>query len=523
MTVLKAPQTVPASVLGSKQHFWALGLAWTLILTASLAWNIVQEKQGTLASARIQARVAYEKDILYRRWNAGLGSVYAPVTTKTQPDPYLSDLPERDVLTPSGQKLTLMHPAYMTRQVYELAEKESEIYGHITSLKPIRPENAPDAWEAAALRAFERGEKEVSSFEEIKGREYLRLIRPLIIEKPCLRCHARQGYREGDIRGGIRVSIPLQPLRTLERQHIWKLAVAHGIVWLIGLGAIGMWTERLRQSERSRRCAEEEVRKYSEHLEHLVQARTADLKTANRQLEEDIAERRRAEEALRDSEEQLRDVSLRLLNAQETERGRISRELHDELGGSLACLKLQLSSIPRNLRPEQTELQKDCRESLQYLDQAIDNVYRISRDLSPQILEDYGISAALRWLVDHFARNSKIRVDAQIMEIDDLFPRDAQITLYRILQEALTNIVKHAGARNVRVAVKREDGSVSLSVADDGKGFRAVAFLKPGSARGLGLRTIHERARLLGGSLVLGSEEGKGTHITLTVPIKQGG
>ena len=235
-TIMKGPDQFKASLLGPKHHFWALGLAWAMIVAASLAWNTVQEKQGTLDNARIQARVAYEKDMLYRRWNAGHGSVYVPVTKETQPDPYLSDLPERDITTPSGKRLTLMHPAYMTRQAYELAEKESGVYGHITSLKPIRPQNAPDLWETAVLQAFERGEKEVSSIEEIKGREYMRLMRPLIIEKACLTCHAKQGYREGEIRGGIKVSIPMGPLRAIEHGHLLKLTIGHGLIWLVGLG-----------------------------------------------------------------------------------------------------------------------------------------------------------------------------------------------------------------------------------------------------------------------------------------------
>lgn len=520
---MKGPEKIKASILGPKHHFWALGLAWTIIVAASMVWNTVQEKQGTLDTAKIQARVAYEKDMLYRRWNAGHGPVYVPVTKETQPDPYLSDLPERDITTPWGKRLTLMHPAYMTRQAYELAEKESGVYGHITSLKPIRPQNAPDLWETAALHSFERGEKEISSTEEIKGQEYLRLMRPLIIEKECLICHAKQGYHEGEIRGGIKVSIPMGPLRAIENRHILKLTIGHGLIWLIGLGGIGLWTQRLRQSERGRKWAEEEVRKYSEHLEKLVQERTAELSMANEQLQQDIDERKRGEGALRESEKQLQDLSLQLLKAQETERGRISRELHDELGGALAVLKLRLSCIAKGLQTEQTELREECGENLQYIDQMIENVYRISRDLSPHLLEDLGISAALKWLINNFSKNYKATIQSDIMDIDYLLPRDAQIILYRILQEALTNIGKHAQAKNVSVVVQKHNDSVSLLVEDDGKGFNASqASIKGGIETGLGLRTMNERARLLGGSLDLWSQEGKGTRITLDIPIKRG-
>ncbi len=521
---MKGPEKIKASaVLGPKHHFWVLGLAWTIILAASLAWTTAQEKQATLEMARIQARVAYEKDMLYRRWNAGHGLVYVPVTKETQPDPYLSDLPERDITTSSGKRLTLMHPTYMTRQAYELAEKESGVYGHITSLRPLRPENAPDSWETAALQAFESGEKEVSSFQEINGREFMRLIRPLIIEKACLKCHAKQGYHEGQIRGGIKVSIPMEPLRAIEHKHVRLLAIGHGVIWLIGLAGIGLWTQRLRQSERRRKGAEEEVRKYSEHLENLVQERAGELRMANEKLQQDIAERQRAEEGLRESEEQLRDLSLRLLKAQETERRRISRELHDELGGTLAVLKLRLSYIARNLQNGQIELREECEENLRYLDQMIENVYRISHDLSPHLLENLGISAALRWLINHFIKNYNVAMQSDIIDIDNLFARDDQVILYRIVQEALANIGKHAQAKNASVVVQKHNDSLSLLVEDDGKGFNPhQAFMKDGTQMGLGLRTINERARLLGGSLDLWSQEGKGTRITLSIPIKRG-
>lgn len=202
-----------------KHYVWLLAVVWTTVVAASLAWNLFQTEQETLEAARIQARVAYEKDVIYRRWNAGHGGVYVPVTKETQPNPYLSDVPERDITTPSGKTLTLMNPAWMTRQAHELQKQKIGIRGHITSLNPIRPENAPDQKETEALRAFERKKTEIKWVEEIEGREHMRLMRPLITEKGCLKCHAKQGYHEGDIRGGISVSILMEPFRVIERER----------------------------------------------------------------------------------------------------------------------------------------------------------------------------------------------------------------------------------------------------------------------------------------------------------------
>lgn len=246
-----------------QRYTWVLAIVWTVVVAGSLLWNIVQLKEHSLETARIQARSAFMKDIVYRRWNAMHGGVYAPVTEKTQPNPYLS-VPDREIITPSGKMYTLINPAYMTRQMYELAEEEYGIYGHITSLKPIRPENAADTWETQALQTFERGETEFSSVEEMKGQKYMRLMSPLITEKSCLKCHAAQGYKEGDIRGGISVSVPLAPLLLTMNRGILVSTTGHTLLWLMGLLGIVLGTRRLTRGELERKQTEEALRESEE-------------------------------------------------------------------------------------------------------------------------------------------------------------------------------------------------------------------------------------------------------------------
>ncbi|MBC8503702.1 MAG: PAS domain S-box protein [Chloroflexi bacterium] len=204
----------------------------------SLVLNTFQVHRNTEESTRIQARVAYEKDVLFRRWNAGHGGVYVQISEETQPNPYLNDIEERNISTPLGKELTLINPAYMTRQVHELQLEQNGVLGHITSLNPIRLENAPDKWEINALEAFELGELEVSSIEVLDEKKYLRLMRPLITEQGCLLCHASQGYQVGDIRGGISVSVPMAPLMEIERGQIIALWGGHLSFLLLGFGAI---------------------------------------------------------------------------------------------------------------------------------------------------------------------------------------------------------------------------------------------------------------------------------------------
>ncbi|MFH1036116.1 MAG: DUF3365 domain-containing protein [Pseudomonadota bacterium] len=245
----------PAAPRQRRLAWLAAGL-WTMLVAASLAWNLYAQQAEVMEMARAQARMAFDKDLLYRRWSAGLGGVYAPVTPLTPPNPYL-EVPERDLRTPGGQELTLINPAYMTRMVHEMAQQSHGVRGHITSLRPLRPANAPDAWEARSLRGFERGLAEDSQRLEIEGRPYLRLMRPLPYEQACASCHARQGYQPGQVRGGISVSVPLEPLLAVARHHHYLMVLTHGLLWLLGLVGLILAFRGLERRQRARRQAEQ--------------------------------------------------------------------------------------------------------------------------------------------------------------------------------------------------------------------------------------------------------------------------
>jgi PAS domain S-box-containing protein len=237
----------------------------------------------------------------------------------------------------------------------------------------------------------------------------------------------------------------------------------------------------------------------------------------------DITKRKRAEESLRESERQLRSLSTQILTAQETERRRLARELHDEMGGALAVLKLRTSRVERSLPEDRAGIKEELRRNMSHIDEIIENARRLSRDLSPSILEDIGLTPALRWLVDNFIKNYRLPVESDIVNVDHLFPGDSQIMIYRVFQEALTNVGKHAQAARVSAQVRLAADSVSFIIEDDGRGFdlksaRAKADLE----KGLGLATMDERARMLGGSLEIATGAGKGTRVTLLVPLRKG-
>jgi PAS domain S-box-containing protein len=237
-----------------------------------------------------------------------------------------------------------------------------------------------------------------------------------------------------------------------------------------------------------------------------------------------ITELKQAGEALKESEKQLRSLSSQLVTAQETERKRISRELHDELGQALMAMKLRFNFIEKNLLKDQTELRQECEYGIKDIDQVLEDVRRLSRDLNPSILEDFGLSAALRRLIDNFAKGHTIKVTLDMIDVDSLLPQDSHIAVYRIIQEALTNIGKHSQEKSVSIAVNKEGSTVSFSVKDDGIGFDASeATIGNPEEKGLGLEIMKGRARMIGGVLDIRSQEGKGTQITLSIPISQEG
>jgi len=225
---------------GFIQWLWFITMVWTLVIAGSLTWNISQLDQHMDEEAKTNAKVLFEQNLMFRRWNSMHGGVYVPVTEKTLPNPYLSHVPDRDVTTTSGKKLTMINPAYMVRQTHELmVEAGSGIQGHITSLNPIRPENAPDPWELMILKRFEAGEGESFSREKMAdGKEYFRYMRPMVVEQNCLKCHAHQGYQLGDIRGGISVSIDSAFHVAEVANSKITLIEGHGIIWLLGLAGL---------------------------------------------------------------------------------------------------------------------------------------------------------------------------------------------------------------------------------------------------------------------------------------------
>jgi signal transduction histidine kinase len=273
--------TKTAQTLLLKRYAWGLATGWTLVVGLLLTLNVRNERQQAAETALTQARSNFQRDVIYRHWNAKYGPVYVPVGKGVAPNPYLAGTPDRDITTTKGKVLTLVNPAYMTRLVYELAARDYGVKGHVTSLRPVRPENSPDAWEAEALKTFLQDRDEVHSLELVEGALYLRMMKPLVTGKECLPCHQKHGYRAGEIRGGISVAVPMEPLYRIAEKNILVSSLSFTFLWLVGIGGIMTGASQLRRTMAERYRAEQEISRLNQSL----LARKEELESANRELE----------------------------------------------------------------------------------------------------------------------------------------------------------------------------------------------------------------------------------------------
>jgi signal transduction histidine kinase len=289
------------------------------------------------------------------------------------------------------------------------------------------------------------------------------------------------------------------------REKIWREAVPSAI-------RDGVWSGE----SRLRDLAGREI-----HTSQVIIAhRGADGEVENLStIHRDITKQVQTEQALRESGEELRRLTGLLVNTQENERRRIALDLHDGLGQSLSMIKLSLEKAARLLDGGATaEAGESLQQVIPRIGEALAEVRRVSTELRPSLLDDLGILPTLSWFFREFeAACGQISVEKAFSIAEHDVPAPLKITLYRILQEATNNIVKHAGASQVRVSLRRSDDELHLLIEDNGCGFDADGLAcEEGQCRGLGLVSMKERASLSGGSYRLDSAPGQGTRIAVS-------
>ena len=238
----------------------------------------------------------------------------------------------------------------------------------------------------------------------------------------------------------------------------------------------------------------------------------------------DMTKRKIIREQLRLSEERLGDLSAMLIKAQDDERRRISMELHDEFGQSLAAMKLQLRGMENKINDNDEYSEDDTVEELrllrQYVNLQIENVRSLSHELWPMIVDDLGVDAAFDHLISTFLEHAGIDFDLSMEAVGQFFSVEEQRHLYRILQESLNNIVKHAGASSIQITAGQVESDVLLAIYDNGCGFDTDAVAKcTGKTRGMGLQAMDERVKLLGGRMEIHSKLQEGTSVVFTMAV----
>lgn len=476
------------------------------IITAEVKFRTVQEPNGTIiiegfledATERKRAEEALRRELVV---TAALAQLYEPL------------------VSPSSTILTIS--LFILEQAKELTGSE---HGYVSTINPVTGDNV-----SHTLTDMMQGQCRVEGsdrrivFPRAEDGQYpllwghaLNTRQPFFTNEPSLH-PASEGVPAGHIPIRRFLGVPVM----LGDELVGQIALANPSQDYTAhdLEAVRRLSEFYALALQRKRF-EEELDAARAHLESKVKQRTQELLQSNVQLKKEIRERQAIEAELRQSEHRLRVLTSQLLNAQEQERQRVSRELHDELGQSLMVLKLQIRNLEKKLVAEQGS-KDSCFEVVRQLDEVIENVRRLSRDLSPTILEDLGLTVALQNLFDTFSKHYGIKdLTYHSDEIENLFPKEFQVNIYRIFQEALTNIGKYARASKVTLTVKRGAGEVCFSVEDNGVGFDLEKVLeKDVREKGMGLAAMAERVRILGGSLHVKSEAGRGTNISFRIPV----
>lgn len=233
--------------------------------------------------------------------------------------------------------------------------------------------------------------------------------------------------------------------------------------------------------------------------------------------EEDVTERRQAEEQLEESNRQLRALAARLQTVREEESIHIAREIHDELGGALTGLKMDLWWIGKRLSEQSREaVGPKLRSALELVDETVCKVRNISMELRPSVLDDLGLSAAIEWQAREFQKRTEIRCELVSLQEDVTLSLEKSTAVFRIFQEILTNVIRHAHASLVEVSLVQRGGDLILRVSDNGDGFRVGEV---GKAKSLGLLGMRERAMIFGGRVDVVGAEGRGTTVTVCIPL----
>ena len=456
-------------------------LVWSALVLASLFLQREQLNHTASELARIAAIANLKKDMAVREWASSVGGIFVRDDLLFTLDT-LEQAQRFSASDRSGEelKLVLVTPMHLLLAIQGMSNKESEFHERLTSKQLRNRDNKPDDWEARALEELEKGASSITEMisKDARGHGLMRVMLPMKMEKECLECHRDTLVPVGGLRGGASITIDLNAYREAQEPTWRTIQFWHGSIWLLGLAVIAFL--------------------------HLLTRRRA-------------LELRRAGNALKESQARLRELARFLQNVRESERTSIARELHDELGQALTALRIDLGWLRKNHEQDGKVADKACTERIDsaraLVERTIASTRRISEGLRPGMLDVLGLRAALEHLIKQFGERCDIDctfyADRDEYELDS----DRAIAVFRLVQESLTNISRHARATHADIRMEEVEGELHLLIADDGVGFKAQVPKK-----GFGLLGMSERVNMLGGEMKV--DGSNGVRISVILPLK---
>jgi signal transduction histidine kinase len=288
----------------------------------------------------------------------------------------------------------------------------------------------------------------------------------------------------------------------------------------------------IEKTDRSAREATAHLKKFIETLSQ----RTVELAASNLELSLEITQRKAAEKALKKSEHhystllkqsdtlqvQLRRLSRQILSAQEDERKKISRELHDVIAQTLTGINIRLAALKKGAAIDTKGLERNIARTQRLVEHSVNIVHKFARELRPSVLDDLGLIPALHTFLKSFREQTGLRISLSTFAAVEEMNGDKRTVLYRVAQEALTNVARHAQASEAKVIIQKFNGAVRMKISDDGKGFHPAVESNGRSGKQLGLLGMRERLEMVGGKFIVISAPGQGTTISVEIPVRGG-
>lgn len=472
-----------------KSYLVWLFIGWTVFIIGSLVINISNAVSSNKKLTKGLSRAFFEQIEITRDWNALHQGVYVPLTDVNPSNPYLRDS-LRDVVTTSGMALTKINPAYMTRQIAELHRKSDKVLFRITSLNPIRDGNKPDKWEAKALESLEKGASEVFELVENDSISQYRYMAPLHTKKSCLTCHAQQGYKVGDIRGGISVSMQSDSYQSIVKKQIILASIFHFMVFVIGITGFGLFYKK------------------TNSYFSIIQGKNLELSKINK------------------TKDKLFSI--------------ISHDLKSPFGSIMRLSEQMLKDVHEYDIAETKEVLFAINHSANNTYYLLENLLKWAKSQSNQIVFKPEL-VRLQIVVDEIVGAAMIPAEIKNISIRHSVSGDTEVyadvvLLKTILRNLVNNAIKFTnnnGQIDISSTIDRE--MVEVAITDNGIGISEETLEKlfkteispsttdtsQESGAGLGLLLSNEFVELHGGKIWVESQENKGSTFRFTIPCYQ--